>query len=273
MWYDPARDGSGISLEIQNGVGFGLFYSYTEGGEPTWYAFSGDLVPMDDDEEGYWTLESPLTHFTGGVCIDCPYQEPEELVTHGQLRMTVVQRNLISYTIDGGQEFRMQPLVWGTPMATVFPDASDNSQPIFEDEELPWSPGKGLVPWALTFRTPDPDLHNGYLLSSNVLWVGSLNAEKFNEFWMLFNHYFPGSTELYLPVQMACGQSSEVQPPGLSDSLRSLLGDDTACFVSRYLGLGEWQLYVAPLGDVGDDYFIASAEDGSSIEGHRLLYR
>lgn len=273
MWYDPARDGSGISLEIQNGVGFGLFYSYTEGGEPTWYAFSGDLVPMDDDGEGYWTLESPLTHFTGGVCIDCPYQEPEELVTHGQLRMTVVQRNLISYTIDSGQEFRMQPLVWGTKMEHIFPEASDHGQPMFNDEDLPWAPETGMTPWVLAFRVPNPDVPNSYLLSSTVLWINTLDAFNLGEYWMFFNQFYPGSIEFYLPITMICGLAGEVQPPGLSDSLRAQLGDNTVCFLSRYLGVGEWQLYVAPLGDVGDDYFIATAEDGSSIEGHRLLYR
>ncbi|MFB9067850.1 hypothetical protein B1808_09800 [Pseudofulvimonas gallinarii] len=59
----------------------------------------------------------------------------------------------------------------------------------------------------------------------------------------------------------------------MPDSLRQRLGSEPACVLRRPAGPGVFEFYAGPLGNVGDDYFFLTAEDGSVIEGHRLLYR
>ncbi len=275
MWFDPERDGSGINLEVQNGVAFGLFFSYTEDGDPVWYEFSGRLRPVEDGGEGYWTLSSDLVRFTGGACIDCPYRAPEIAGSRGRFDLTVIQRNLISYTLDGGETYRMLPLVWGTPMSVEFPEVSDHGQPMFpRDEQVsPWGFESGKVPWMLALRTPDPGT-GLYLQSSAVFWVSSGSAANRREFLMNFFQIFAHSPELVIPITMACGSVDEPNVHGdIPPDLRERLGSEPLCILRRQVGTGLFNFYMAPLGNVGDDYFIATAEDGSVIEGHRLLYR
>lgn len=59
----------------------------------------------------------------------------------------------------------------------------------------------------------------------------------------------------------------------MPDSLRERLGSEPACVLRRPVGPGVFEFYAGPLGNVGDDYFLLTAESGAVIEGHRLLYR
>ncbi|MCK9490410.1 MAG: hypothetical protein M0Q42_13660 [Xanthomonadales bacterium] len=275
MWFDPARDGSGISLEVQNGFAFGLIYSYTEEGKSVWYKFTGPLEPVEPEGEGLWTLRSELEVVSGGNCIDCPYQPPEVSGSRGSFSLTVWQRNLISYRIDDGETYRMQPLVWGTPLETVFPQVADHALPMFPDDERvsPWAPAAGLVPWVLVTRTPDafPDL---YMQSSVVYWTASQIASDGKAFSLMFLHE-PGDDAMSpFDVMLDCGKPGEPGVhAGIPDNLRERLGPEAVCIVSLPIGPERYRYYVAPLADIGDEYFFATAEDGSSIEGHRLLYR
>jgi hypothetical protein len=272
MWWDPARNGTGMNLEAQNGVVVGTWHGFDESGAPMWYQFAGGLESIPEGEDGYWRVEAPLTEFSGGNCIDCPYQPSEVAGTRGTIELKVLQRNLISYRIDGGEEFRMQPLVWGTPMPDQFPESSDHGQPIFPDDERvsEWSLGYGMTPWVLVFRVPNPP-DRAYLASSAVYWVSVTRRDTDTPYMMNFFQVL--GPELYVPVNMQCGRVETLWVNSLPESLRTSLGPEPICILRRVIGPGTFTYYVTALGNVGDEYFVATAEDGSAVEGHRLLYR
>jgi hypothetical protein len=274
MWWDPARDGTGMNLEVQNGVVVGTWHGFDEDGDAVWYQFSGRLVPVAESGTGYWTLEAPLAEFVGGSCLDCPYRPSEVRDIRGTIDLTVVQRNLISYRIDGGDIYRMQPLVWGTPMPQQFPEVADHGQPMFpEDERVSeWALANGMTPWVLITRTPDP-ADRMYLNSSAIFWVSSGTSATTVPYFMSFFQIFPNNPELYVPVNMSCATVDALNLGALPQSLVERLGEEPLCVLRRVVGTAIFKWYVAPLGDIGDDYFIMTAEDGSVIEGHRLLYR
>ncbi|THD12418.1 hypothetical protein B1808_13100 [Pseudofulvimonas gallinarii] len=93
MWWDPQRSGTGMNMEVQNGVLVGTWHGFDETGAPIWYQFSGALEPIAESDTGYWTLEADLVHFTGGNCIDCDYQPSEVVGVRGSIELTVLQRN------------------------------------------------------------------------------------------------------------------------------------------------------------------------------------
>lgn len=276
MWWDPARSGTGMNLEAQNGIVVGTWHGFDEEGDPIWYQFSGELEPVTDGNagDGYWTVDAPLAEFVGGSCLDCPFRPAEVAGVRGTISLTVVQRNLISYRIDDGEEYRMQPLVWGTPMPQIFPEVADHGQPMYPDDERvsEWAPGVGQVPWVLITRTPDPP-DRMYLNSTSIFWVKSGSSQVSAPYSMAFFQRFPNSPELYVPINMHCGSVGNDTLGTLPDSLLERLGPEPVCILRRVIGTAMFKFYVAPLGDIGDDYFFMTAEDGSVIEGHRLLYR
>jgi hypothetical protein len=272
MWWDPARNGTGMNLEAQNGVIVGTWHGFDEDGSPVWYQFSAALERVAANDEGYWRAEAPLVEFAGGNCIDCPYRPSEVAGERGTIELIVLQRNLISYRIDGGETFRMQPLVWGTPMPKIIPDAADIGLPMFPDDQMvsEWALGAGLTPWVLITRMPDPP-NRGYLTSSVVLWASSGTSVVSAPYAL--NFFYPAGPSLDAPANLECGSFATDQMGTIPESLRARLGSEPACVLRRVVGAGVSQYYASPLGNVGDDYFILTAEDGSVIEGHRLLYR
>ena len=272
MWWDPARSGTGMNMEVQNGVLVGTWHGFDEDGAPIWYQFSGALEPIDEAGSGYWRLEADLVHFTGGNCIDCDYQPSEVAGVRASIELTVLQRNLVSYRIDGGDEYRMQPLVWGTPMPKIFEDDSDLGLPMVPNDYRvsQWALGNGMAPWVLILRTPDPPGRD-YLVSSVVLWA-TTGTSDFLPYGVGF-YQIEGSISLVLSTLMECRSFAEGGMSGMPDNLRERLGIEPACVLRRYIGLGVSKYYAGPMGNVGDDYFFLTAEDGSVIEGHRLLYR
>lgn len=271
MWWDPARSGTGMNLEVQNGVLVGTWHGFDETGAPIWYQFSGALEPIAESDTGYWTLEADLVHFAGGNCIDCDYQPSEVVGVRGSIELTVLQRNLISYRIDGGAEYRMQPLVWGTPMPQIFEGESDLGLPMLPEgyRVSPWALGDDMAPWVLVLRIPNPPTRD-YLVSSVVMWgrPGSPHLTPYS-----INFLQSDGPSLLFSIYMECWNFMDGGIPSMPDSLRQRLGSDPACVLRRPVGPGVFEFYAGPLGNVGDDYFFLTAEDGSVIEGHRLLYR
>ena len=266
FWYDPARSGSGMTLDVQNGVLAGAYYGYDAQGRPTWYLFSGALQPAEQPA-GYWTLSADLLEFAGGNCIDCQYQRPEVARVRARLHLTVVQRNLISYRLDDGEVFRMQPLVWGTPMQTLFPAVTDLLLPQFD------SSGDSGDPWVLSVRGAAIDVPP--LLAKGVYWVKTEVRVDTATYSMQFDDRIAASPPMHDPTYLQCGSTTQwpTGPAGLPDRLRERLGTTPVCILRVYSHQGTL-FYTAPLGDLSDDYFIFTAEDGRSvIEGQRLLYR
>ena len=271
MWWDPQRSGTGMNMEVQNGVLVGTWHGFDETGAPIWYQFSGALEPIDESDTGYWTLEADLVHFTGGNCIDCDYQPSEVVGVRGSIELTVLQRNLISYRIDGGDEYRMQPLVWGTPMPQIYEDESDLGLPMLPEgyRVSPWALGSRMAPWVLIRRIPNPPTRD-YLVTSVVVWSQPLSAGHV-QYSMDFAQ--SDGASILVSIFMDCRSFSDGGMSTMPHSLRQRLGSEPACVLRWPIGPGVFKFYAGPLGNLGDDYFFLTAEDGSAIEGHRLLYR
>jgi hypothetical protein len=57
-WYNPEQSGSGLTVEIQNGVLLAYYFGYDDEGNPEWLMLSGPLEPGKDKDEGVlWQLE------------------------------------------------------------------------------------------------------------------------------------------------------------------------------------------------------------------------
>lgn len=277
MWYDPARSGTGMNLEVQNGIAVGTWHGFDEDGRPMWYQFAGTLEPMPDGEDGYWQLEAPLAQFIGGNCIDCPYRPSEVAGVRGTIHLKVIQRNLISYRLDDGEEYRLLPLVWGTPMPRIFPEVSDHGHSMVPSSQWasPWAPEPGKMPWVVISRTPirSPDVL--YIDMVGTFWVRTTSNEPATYYGMSFVRRYANSPEISERIRINCGLvgSENLWPNQLPQDLRDSLGDGPLCIARQILGTANFKFYVAPLADVGDDYIRLTATDGSVIEGYRLLYR
>jgi hypothetical protein len=273
FWYDVDRPGSSMTLENQGGIWAGVYYGYDEAGAATWYLYSG-IPERAVEGTGYWTLESELLQYTGGNCIDCAAQEPETTGSRGQLELSVVQRNLIRYRVDGGETHTMQPLVWGTHMKSLLPEAPETRLPQFdwalwEDDPVDeaWvmtergerlGPAEIKVINSLRWFSPWEQVADSYLARMSLVSEDELDPPP------------PGFT-------VFCGKAEDWPYSGtfaVPRPLRDQLGDAAVCLIqTQETGMGvRW--FVAQPGDVGDDYFFAVAADGRSVlEGTRLFYR
>ena len=273
FWIDPDRAGSSLTLENQNGTWAGVYYGYDAEGKATWYLFSG--VP-ERAEQGtaYWTLSAELLQFQNGNDIDSDAQAPEQTGSRGTLQLTVVQRNLIRYSVDGGATHTLQPFVWGTPMQALLPQAPQARLPMITSPEPEGPIG---TPWVVTVRgegLPDYEpmqaLWTMFWLSP---WSPSWSASADSYYSSLSERWADMMSPPPPGVRMMCGVAEDWRPT-LPQDLRTQLGDTPMCiFQAESLEL-RGTYFIAQLGDVGDDYFFAVAADGRTVlEGTRLLYR
>lgn len=281
FWFDPGRSGTGFTFEVQRGIIGGAYYGFDPAGARTWFIFSGALEPSVAPGE-YWSMEADLLEFTGGACIDCDYQPNLPPQVRHRLRLSVLQRNLIAYSIDGGPEFRVQPLVWGTQMNQLAPSYSDFGLPTFPSVNFfsgaLFPEGAGFTPWIITIRDPSDSQRNlaNYLFPLNLRWtVGFLQSEAPGRPMLSAQVQFPrGTTESVTNVFVTCNDKEGFLAGAVPASVLQGIGAGVFCMV-RIPGTGveQFDYFFGPLGNVGDDYFFATAPDGRVIEGVRLLYR
>jgi hypothetical protein len=275
FWYDVDRPGSSMTLENQGGIWAGVYYGYDEAGDATWYLYSG-IPERAVEGTGYWTLESELLQYTGGNCIDCAAQEPETIGSRGQLELSVVQRNLIRYRVDGGETHTMQPLVWGTHMKSLLPEAPETRLPQMDDPS--WGdPAAVANSWVVTergvrFSGSEVRVRNVYWLESWAAWKSSWDSH--------FGVYeWDAPSPPVTGIRILCGTAADWRWRSgfyrMPESLSDQLGDAQVCVLAAP---NPWERkidwFIAQPGDVGDDYFFAVAVDGRSVlEGTRLFYR
>ncbi len=278
FWYDPQRSGSGFSIEMQQGILSGAFYGFDETGARTWYIFNGTLQPSEQPGE-YWTVETDLLEFSGGGCIDCEHRPNLPPQVRHRMRLTVLQRNLISYSLDGGPQFRVQPLVYGTEMPRLYPQTSDLGLPNYANLNVfggsPLHVDAGYTPWILTTRNPDQRNFPYYLWTYGMRWSDGFRQGENTGRPVASYLSLEYITESVTDMEIICNsrermtQSSDI-PPALLEGI----GPGEFCVVRvPGAGVGVYDFYIAPLGNFGDDYFFATAADGRVIEGMRLLYR
>jgi len=96
-WWNPDENGSGFTLEIQNGFLFMVGFMYDGTGKAVWYFTSG---PMTNN-----VYEGPLGQFAGGQTITGPYVEPELFNENvGTVRMEFKTPFMGVMTLPDGRE-------------------------------------------------------------------------------------------------------------------------------------------------------------------------
>jgi hypothetical protein len=120
MWIPADGSGTGILLEVQDGILVGALFGADAVGDNTWVLFSGELVPRINEESGTqvgWMLNAILYRTTGSACIvECPLgPNPGAPVTTeaGQITLAFSGRSSATFRIDDAQAKPIAPFYFG----------------------------------------------------------------------------------------------------------------------------------------------------------------
>jgi len=160
LWYNPQRSGTGINIDMQNGIMAAVYYGYREDGEPIWYIFSGELQ-RSAAEDAYWELEAALYKAANGEPINGDYRIPDTEAV-GSIHVEIMQRHLLRFSIDGGPYRRMAPQMFGSHFFRPFEPDSDVWVPDFQGAGLFESEGLNETPWVIVQMNPEGNTRWGF---------------------------------------------------------------------------------------------------------------
>lgn len=139
---DPT--GTGFMLEVQGDRLAGFLFIYDDTGQPDWFLLSGTLEAPPEGSEAIWVVESDLTRFSGGPCINCSSQPAMVTGSGGTVRFEFFARNFGRFRIGEGDYENITPLTFGVLTEAAFPELTDYRLPDLEglwvmafDDELP----------------------------------------------------------------------------------------------------------------------------------------
>jgi len=273
-WQNPERPGTGINIDVQNGIMAAMYYGYREDGTSVWLLASGQLQPSDADDV-YWELEADLHEAMGGQPPGGPHQEPDMEVA-GQIHIEIMQRNLLRFSINGSETERMVPLMFGSASKNYFPEVSDYRMPNFEESgelDLANPSLQAKTPWLISETSPDEQTAWGFALTGPFTHHGSAfygNTLRLLRYRFSFIdspvHSQPSAT-------IACGRIddlAEVYP----DTMEGMSGEEPICVAWSFANNDPANLrrYFMPIGNMGDRRFTAVSEEGWVMQGFRLMY-
>lgn len=139
---DPT--GTGFMLELQGDRLAGFLFIYDNTGQPDWFLLSGTLEAPPEGSEAIWVVESDLTRFSGGPCINCPSQPAMVTGSGGTVRFEFLARNFGRFKVGDGPYENILPLTFGFRTEAAFPELTEYQLPDLEglwvmvfDDELP----------------------------------------------------------------------------------------------------------------------------------------
>ncbi|HSH26496.1 MAG TPA: hypothetical protein VK972_01805 [Wenzhouxiangella sp.] len=281
LWYNPQRSGTGINIDVQNGIMAAVYYGYREDGEPIWYVFSGELE-RSQAEDAYWELETDLYKASNGEPVNGEYRSPDSEIA-GSIHVEVMQRHLLRFSIDGGPYRRMAPQVFGSHIFQPFKPESDVWVPDFRDAGIFENEGWDQTPWVIVQMNPDGQTRYGFgYMSYTTHWGRSSEVHSSVPFvYTIRFSEFPALPESYDSAVIECGPAEDV---GGGTHNAHIWGErfngrtEPICIVWSYAGnppgttQENLRRYVMPVGNMGDRRFSAVSEDGWVIEGFRLMY-
>lgn len=247
IWYNPEQSGTGISFEVQNGTLFGVYYGYDDEGKQLWLTFVGELVSSEEPNI-MWTLDAGLAQFENGNSFNHEYNSPTQTDYEGQISLRFTQKNHALFSVNGGMEQNIVPIIFGVPKSKDFPE-----QTSYEFPEL-----KGL--WAFTYEynlddpiSPPVEPFN-FLSESTVIGnkrvVDSDNDgidEVHYSVYLFYPYLYP---EYLLWGDVTCRvtmENDEVTGPSCEFTKHyGLFGDDPsnkAYFNMKLGGLGAYRLF------------------------------
>ena len=128
LWYNPEQAGSGYSIEVQDGLVYGIYYGYDSETKPTWLTFLGELAPSDEPDI-MWTFDANLEQFEGGSCLNCNYNFPHQTDFESTIHIDFKHKNYASMSVNDGAVQNVVPLVYNFPSSADFPEQTSYQLP------------------------------------------------------------------------------------------------------------------------------------------------
>ncbi|QOC21322.1 hypothetical protein IC757_09665 [Wenzhouxiangella sp. AB-CW3] len=272
LWFDPERSGTGINIDVQNGIMAAVYYGYREDGEPVWYTFSGKLEKSEGDNS-YRELEADLYRTTNGEVINGEYRHPDYEVV-GNIHFEVMQRHLIRFSIDGGSYRRLVPQVFGSGQVPLFEPEASYRLPQYTAEHE----GVELdvtTSWIIMFykNEDDPDefdhSRETHVLRNELMAkmrVPSDESHLSMTFWER-----EGNINVQHAGDIDCRRADDFSGQNV---LPEITGDEPLCIAYTFHPVpdDEIRLFYMPIGNLGDRSFQAVSPDGWVMEGIRVDY-
>ena len=257
LWYNPDQSGTGFKFEFQNGVMAGYYYGYDTGGDPEWYMVTGRLE-RSEQTGVMWELEAEPLRFSGGNCLGCPYQPPEEPDALPAIKIEFLQRAYARLTLSDGAIQYMVPIMYGDAGKRFFAEQTPYLLPLLTDPP----PYPGL--WALVFKESSEEEPAPWTWFSGVFMI----AEGYRS---TAHGSFGGAVvyEVWQPVN----PPEEAAPFGhILCDVDETLGEPVCDLVASGLDPVNKPVFRIPIGNFTDSRFFGETEDGAIVQGFRLQY-
>jgi hypothetical protein len=255
-WYNPDQSGTGFNLEFQNGIMAGFYYGYDAEGEPEWYLVTNALV-RSETQGVMWELEVELQRFSGGNCVGCPYQAPNDPERLPAIKIEFLQRAYARVTYPDGSIQYMVPIMYGDAGKVFFAE-----QTLYVFPVLSFSPYASL--WTLVFKTYSEEEHAPWTWFSGVFMIGEGYLSSTGGSYkgaVVYN--------VYQPVNPPEGSA----PFGdILCDLDESVGEPVCVLVAGGLNPVNKPEFRIPIGNFTDSRFFGETERGDTVQGFRLQY-
>lgn len=243
IWRNPEQSGTGFMFEVQNGHLGGFYYLYDEDGNPIWYIVTGQLQ-VSEEAGVMWELETDLELHQGGACLNCDHRPPELGESPGRIRLEFTHRNLGRFSVDGAPTQNIVPLTHGISGGRPFAPETDY---VFPDLQG-W--------WVLVFDDPGPALPRARAATLQRLSLSESDPAIKVRYLIFVWEEIP----------------DDVSPPPPSGRLECRIEADfgPACEIEIFGSLPGEGTYLSHLANVGHRRFAGLAEQGHTLEAHRL---
>lgn len=168
-WFNPEQSGSGFLLEVENDKLLGYYFGYDDEGEPIWALFNGQLQDASE-QGGLWKVNSTLSKYKGGNCINCAYKPPNELEDIGEIEVVFNRHAHASFSIDGGEVQNIVPLYFGFQTINHFEEKTTFPIPELEGWWTIFVDGSEDIPDVYTYKNYLIHLSKGYVTQDDSLW-------------------------------------------------------------------------------------------------------
>jgi hypothetical protein len=106
-WYNPAENGTGYNIDIQDGQMVVTVYSYKTNGDSEWYIATGPMTG------GQSSFVGTLGKIRNGPCISCAYVPANAAGNDGTITITFQSETSATVFKPGGRVSNIQPLNFG----------------------------------------------------------------------------------------------------------------------------------------------------------------
>ncbi|MCB1603140.1 MAG: hypothetical protein KDI59_00695 [Xanthomonadales bacterium] len=257
MWYNPDQSGSGMTLDVQDGKLFGVVFGYDDDGKSRWWTFVNDLSPSNEPNI-MWTLNADLMQFENGNSFNNDYIFPTQTNYEGQISLKFTQKNHALYSINGGEEQNIVPIIFGVTKSRDFPEQTSYLIPELE----------GVWTFVYQYNESHPDVPpEPYNIFSEAVVISSKNIGDITQdgiidigFSVSRYDFFPNSHHIGFIYCYVTEESNEVVGPSCEFlDTRGLLGD-----------IEIKPVYKMKLGGIGAFRLFGEDVGGHTFEGIRI---